>query len=74
MEHLLDRDPKIVFIAETWLKSDLNDITALTKSYGYNLVHNRRKNREKETGGGVGILLKLNMKYKAFAHKILLIF
>ena len=46
MEHLLDCDPKIVFIAETWLKSDLNDITALTKSYGYNLVQNRHKNRE----------------------------
>ena len=46
------------------MKSDSNDITALIKSYGYNLVHNRRKNREKETGGGVGVMLKLGMKYK----------
>ena len=64
MEHLLDRMPKIVFLNETWLKSDVSDITALVKTYGYKLVHNRRKNREKETGGGVGIMLKLGMKHK----------
>ena len=50
LEHLLDRDPGIVFISETWLKSDSGDITALLKSCGYKLVHNRRKNRAKETG------------------------
>jgi hypothetical protein len=64
MEHLMDRDPGIVFISETWLMSDSNDITALLKSYGYKLVHDKRKNRAKETGGGVGILLKLGMKHK----------
>ena len=64
MEHMLDRNPHIVFLTETWLKSDNSDITALIKTYGYKLVHDRRKNREKETGGGVGIMLKLGMKYK----------
>ena len=64
MEHLLDRDPKIVFLTETWLKSDVSDVTALVKTYGYKLVHDRRKNRDKETGGGVGIMLKLGMKHK----------
>ena len=64
MEHLIDRSPDIVFLNETWLKSDTSDITALLKTYGYKLVHNRRKNRAKETGGGVGVMLKLGMKYK----------
>lgn len=64
MEHILDRKPGVVFLNETWLKADTSDVTALIKTYGYKLVHNRRKNREKETGGGVGIMLKLGMKYK----------
>ena len=47
MEHLLDRDPSVVFISETWLKSDKNLVTSLVKTYGYMLLHNRRKNKEK---------------------------
>ena len=39
-------------------------MTALVKDYGYKLIHNRRKGRDKETGGGVGILVRLNMKFK----------
>ena len=64
MEHLLDHDPNIVFVTETWLKSDVSDITALVKTRGYKLVHDRRRNRDKETGGGVGIMLKLGTKHK----------
>ena len=69
MEHLLDRDPSLVFLSETWLKSNRNNVTALVKDYGYILLHNRRKNREKATGGGVGILLKMDLKYKQVPHK-----
>ena len=29
MEFVKDRDPGIIFISETWLKSDTSDITAL---------------------------------------------
>ena len=39
-------------------------MTALVKSYDNVLVHNRRKYREKELGGGVGVLLKRKLKYK----------
>ena len=39
-------------------------MTALVKDYGYVLLQNIRKNREKTTGGGVGILLKKEMKFK----------
>ena len=60
----MDRKPNIVFLNETWLKSEASDITALVKTYGYQLVHNRRKNREKETGGGVGVMLKVGTKHK----------
>ena len=69
MEHLLDRQPSIVFISETWLKSNRNSVTALTKTYGYNLLHNIRKNRKKELGGGVGILMKLDICYKRINQK-----
>ena len=69
MEHLMDRDPAIVFLSETWLKSDKNHVTALVKTYGYILVHNRRKNREKELGGGVGILLKKYIVHKHVNYK-----
>ena len=69
MEHLLDRGPSIVFLSETWLKSNRNEVTSLVKTYGYILLHNIRKNREKETGGGVGILLKFGICYKRIKHK-----
>ena len=64
MEHLMDRKPTMIFLSETWLQSDNNDVTSSIKDYGYVLIHNRRKNREKIIGGGVGILLKDNVKHK----------
>ena len=48
MEHLQDHKPSIVFLTETWLKSDVSDVTALVKTYGYKLVHNRRKKETKK--------------------------
>ena len=69
MEHLIDRDPTVVFISETWLKSDTNDVTSLVKDYGYKLHHNRRQNRRKEIGGGVGILLKSCVMFKKINYK-----
>ena len=69
MEHIKDRDPGIIFLTETWLKSEKSDITALIKTYGYILLHNRRKNRTKEIGGGVGIMLKSNYLYKHLKFK-----
>ena len=64
MEHLIDRDPDIVFLQETWLKSSRSNVTAQVKEYDYVLLHNIRKKREKNLGGGVGILLKKKAKYK----------
>ena len=64
MEHVLDVDASIAFLTETWMEADTNDITAVIKSYGYKLLHNRRRNREKETGGGVGVMVKSTMTYK----------
>ncbi len=69
MEHLLDRDPSIVFISETWLQSDANNVTSLVKDYGYKLLHNRRRNRQKNLGGGVGVLLKQSLDYKHMKYK-----
>ena len=78
MEHISDSDPDAIFITETWMPNDTNDITAKIKSYGYNLLHNRRKNRDKTIGGGVGIMVKDNIickqvsskQYSSFEHTI----
>ena len=64
MEHVLDLDASVVFLSETWMEADKNDITAMVRSYGYTLLHNRRKNREKEIGGGVGVMVKSTMIHK----------
>ena len=64
LEHVIDHDAGIVFLSETWMEADKNDITATVKSYGYTLLHNRRKNREKEIGGGVGVMIKTSMIHK----------
>ena len=59
MDNLSDRDPNIVFLSETWLKTNKNHVTA---TCGYILLHDRRKDRDKELDGGVGILLKLGIQ------------
>ena len=69
MEHLLDGDPDVAFITETWLTSEKNSITASIKTYGYNLVHRPRKDREKERGGGVGILVRSTIQNKTIPCK-----
>ena len=69
MEHILDLDADIVFLTETWLESENNSVTAEAKSYGYKLLHDRRKDRDKEKGGGVGILVKASVKAKQFPVK-----
>ena len=64
MEYVLDRESDIVFLTETWLQSDANSITAEIKTYGYKLLHDRRKDRAKERGGGVGIMIKAGLAAK----------
>lgn len=76
MECATDRDADIMFLSETWLRSRKNDVTAEVDEYGYTLYHTIRKNRAKETGGGVGVMLKktLNVKrvksnqFQSFEH------
>ena len=69
MEHIIDRESDIVFLTETWLQSDNNSITAEIKTYGYRLLHNRREDRAKDRGGGVGILVKSKLNAKQLAAK-----
>ena len=69
LKHILDTDPDVVFVSETWLPDDKNDITATVKSYGYKLLHNHRKDREKITAGGVGIMLRNNIECKHLKGK-----
>ena len=78
MEHLIDNSPDVIFLTETWLTSEKNNITAEVKEYGYVLLHKIRKNREKDRGGGVGILVKstitgkqlVSKNYHSFEHNV----
>ena len=78
MEHVLDCNSDIVFLTETWLPSDKNAITAEIKTYGYRLLHNRRKDRLKLGGGGVGVVVKNSLiakhlpvkHYTSFEHSV----
>ena len=69
MEHLLDCNPDVIFLTETWLTSEKNNITAEVKNYGYELYHKIRKQREKDRGGGVGTLVKSDIKCKPIPSK-----
>lgn len=79
MEHLTDTQPDVIFLTETWLTSEKNNITAEVKDYGYQLLHRIRKNREKDRGGGVGTLVKtsftckriVSKEYHSFEHNII---
>ena len=62
MEHVVDNNADVMLISETWLKSRKNDVTGMVKQYGYILHHSIRKGRRKETGGGVGILVRKSFK------------
>ena len=64
LEHVTDQDADVAFISETWMEADKNDITAEIKASGYKLIHNRRKDREKDRGGGVGVMLKTGIAHK----------
>ena len=64
MEHVLDFDADVLFLSETWLKSQKNSVTAFFKDYGYLMYHNIRKDRTKDVGGGVGFLVKESIKVK----------
>ena len=78
MEHLMDHGSDVIFLTETWLQSDSNSITAEIKTYGYKLLHDRRKDRAKERGGGVGIMVKAGLvakqqptkHYESFEHTV----
>ena len=69
LEHTIDYNADVVFLSETWMEADKNDITALIKERGYKLLHDRRTNREKEGGGGVGIMVKSCMVHKHLSCK-----
>ena len=58
MEHIIDSDPEIVFFTETWLQSEKNSVTAEVKTFGYKLIHDPRKDCEKEQGGVVCIMVR----------------
>ena len=78
LQHISDYNADIVFLSETWMETEKNDVTAMIKESGFKMLHNRRLNREKLTGGGVGIIVKssfnskqINCKpFSSFEHTI----
>ena len=69
MEHVLDYDTDAMLLSETWLRSKKNNATATVEQYGYKLHHSIRKDRAKECGGGVGILVKKCLSAKPIKVK-----
>ena len=69
MEHINDYDPDIAFFTETWLQTEKNTVTADIKTYGYKFLHNPRKDREKERGRGVGIMVRDSLSVKQVSSK-----
>ena len=69
LEHIIDYDADVVFLLETWMEADKNDIGAMANSRGYELLHNRRRDRENEVGGGVGVLVKTSITHKQLNSK-----
>ena len=66
---MLEFNPNVMMITETWLNSAKNKTTADIKEFGYNMYHKIRKNREKELGGGVGVMVKNDIKGKLVPSK-----
>ena len=79
METAADSDADIMLLSETWLRSRKNNVTAIVDEFGYSLHHTIRKHRAKETGGGVGVLVKKTLnakqikttKFQTFEHHAL---
>ena len=69
MEHVGGHVADVVFLSETWMRSNNDDITAMVKPYGYRPLHNRRKNRDKTIGGGVGVMIKDSLNCKHLTRK-----
>ena len=68
-EHIIDYDADVVFLSETWMEAEKNYITAMIKEKGYKLLQNRRVDREKTDGGGVGIAVKCTLIAKQLGGK-----
>ena len=66
LEIIEENDIDFGFICETWLHFEKNDVTALVKDKGYILRHSFRKDRE---GGGVGVIVKDNIRNKQIPCK-----
>ena len=48
-------------MSETWLTENQNNVTAVIKSYGYNIIHKPRSDDAKTRGGGVAIVFKKSL-------------
>ena len=41
MEYIVEHDSDVLFISKTWLRTDVNNVTALVKDNSYKLIQNR---------------------------------
>ena len=66
MQHVKDCHAGFAFLTETWLTSITSDVTAVIKSYGYNIQNYYRKDSIKKWGCGVVILYLTKYNLKKF--------
>ena len=69
MEHVIDHNADVIFVTETWLKSDRKKITSEIQNYGYRLKHCIRKDDFKDRGGGVGIIVRSSLSVTQISNK-----
>ena len=72
MEHVIDHNADVIFVTETWLKSDRNKITSEIQDYGYRLKHCIRKDDVKDRGGG--IIVRSSLSVSQISNKLFTLF
>ena len=63
MAYLMDNDISVILLSETWLNDMNNDVTAVVKTNGYNIIHVPRSCSDKTRGGGVAIVYRKSLTF-----------
>ena len=59
----MDNDISVILLSETWLNDMNNDVTAVVKTNGYNIIHVPRSCSDKTRGGGVAIVYRKSLTF-----------
>jgi hypothetical protein len=66
--YMIDHDPDILAVTETWLRSSVS--SSNIKIEGYQFVRHDRTGRSKKSGGGLGFYIRSNLKFVILQRSI----